>query len=209
MTTRKSVQMMLVVFALLGCAAETPVSAPGDSASGVCGYCTRHEDCIKPLACDLYVGACKALGTHGTTCNADCSRGKSWQGCRDQGRCTAKDGACIVAGPQDCQQSFSCYGHGKCVFATDRCVVGDGAACKISEACTKFGACGLWVAPDGSGHCRASSDADCAQSSQCKEVGRCSLSAKSCLPLSDADCAQSKLCHENGFCRVVNKHCVK
>ena len=57
--------------------------------------------------------------------------------CTINGRCTAKDGACVAIGDSECRQSADCKERGPCTAKNGACVVGSDADCKQSEACAK------------------------------------------------------------------------
>ena len=57
--------------------------------------------------------------------------------CTENGKCTAKDGACQAASDEDCSKSYGCKARGPCTAKDGQCVVGSDADCKQSAACTK------------------------------------------------------------------------
>lgn len=42
--------------------------------------------------------------------------------CKATGKCTSRDGECVVGSDADCQRSALCDKAGRCVKSDDRCV---------------------------------------------------------------------------------------
>lgn len=105
-----------------------------------------------------WIGLCAVMAVstgckkdEGQACfgNAECSEGLACVGddlrrcekcegqpiCTINGRCTAKDGACIAASDGECQKSADCKERGPCTAKDGVCVVGGDGDCKQSEAC--------------------------------------------------------------------------
>lgn len=86
--------------------------------------CFKNSECAEGLAC---VG--DALRR--------CEKCDGLASCTINGRCTAKDGACVATSDEDCGKSADCKERGPCTVKDGTCVVGSDADCKQSEACAK------------------------------------------------------------------------
>ena len=67
---------------------------------------------------------------------ADCKKSKV---CKNEGRCTAKDGKCIAATRADCQELCGRMGH--CTPKDGRCIAETDDDCKDSKRCTMYDQC--------------------------------------------------------------------
>ena len=57
------------------------------------------------------------------------------------GRCTAKDGQCVVGKDEDCKPLEDCKKYGRCTAKDGKCVATSDADCAQSEKCKDFGHC--------------------------------------------------------------------
>lgn len=128
--------------------------------------------------------------------NADCSSVCMF------GKCTAKDGRCVVGSDADCAGALGCAASGLCIARSGVCVVGDDTACKTSRECTTAGLC---FAREG--RCAAAAQDDCTRSENCKKYGQCTFDTDHCGLGSDADCKASGACAARGECKFVAGKC--
>jgi hypothetical protein len=101
----------LVVLALLpGCKKEEG------------SVCYNRDECAEGLACTGEgVQRCEKCDTT-PACNAE-------------GKCTAKEGACVATSNDDCKKALICTEKGGCTAKDDACQVGSDEDCKQSLAC--------------------------------------------------------------------------
>jgi hypothetical protein len=97
------------------------------------------------------------------------------QVCTSEGRCTARDGAC-VATADVCRKSLLCRNSGRCTLQGDRCVVGEGD-CAQSYLCVKYGECDRSAE---TGVCAPGSQQDCQRALACWGWG-CRFDGRTCL----------------------------
>ena len=114
--------------------------------------------------------------------------------CTLEGRCTWRDGGCVVAKDADCQMHAHCMEPDLCTAVAGKCVA-SAAACKASEGCRKFGTCSSV-----GGVCRAAGNDDCRQSWDCKRGGFCTAKSGTCRVDSAEDCERSSRCAEMNMC---------
>jgi hypothetical protein len=70
--------------------------------------------------------------------------------------------------------------------------------------------CQAWLCVLSEENCRAGSDADCAASAECGEIGYCAHDGGGfCEAKTNAHCEQSDLCDSSQRCRVEGGMCVE
>ena len=159
--------------------------------------CRRTDGCRYHGHCsfDRRRGVCQARG-------ADCRRSSA---CSDQGRCTARRGACVVGSDEDCRRSERCKTSGHCHEVGGHCRATTAADCHRSETCGEFGDCSAT-----GGACAPGGAKDCVQSSvACKMNGRCSFRQGQCIVGTDDDCRRADACKVHGRCRARKGQCVR
>ncbi len=146
------------------------------------GHCTTTDaDCKKTDLC-RHGGRCSA--TDGMSCGprkpSDC---KEAEVCRTQGACTITEGRCGLTSDEDCAATSACETDGKCTFVPatygGSCELGKND-CKRLPVCKELGACSM-VREHGSPVCRASTDAECQQSTVCERFGWCKAKERHCV----------------------------
>lgn len=94
--------------------------------------------------------------------------------CREAGRCTDRDGACVAARPEHCQRSAECDRLGHCGLRGNLCLPTSPEHCKQSTTCREEGACLL--VEDGWGvRCGALTHDDCGATDVCSRGRRCRI----------------------------------
>ena len=123
--------------------------------------------------------------------------------CELSGRCTTKDGQCVVASSADCEMCTECRREGRLTPKDGECVVGSDADCRKSPPC-KQGRCTAR-----NGKCVVASDADCRSSEDCKQHGLCAMGPqRRCMALTDGHCERSTFdCPVFGRCKVKAGRC--
>jgi hypothetical protein len=167
----------------------------GGCSKGHCGKCAKDSDCGSGLACDLRVGACKALGEAqggAVVCPADCTNGEA---CGHEGKCTLKGGACVIDGEADCRRSPACANEGRCALRFDACVPVSDTDCRSSSWCNGMGLCTLQRQAPTAGvpadyveshnKCVAGSDVDCKASNACTKDRKCFKYGDWCAEVSE------------------------
>lgn len=132
------------------------------------------------------------------TCVAEGDDCKASRVCREEGRCTARDGIC-VATDTTCQSADLCQTLGFCTLIGDRCRP-TAADCLRSERCKDFGDCGL----------RGERCAPCERSDGCRQDGLCALvdgPAPACRATDPSHCRASEACKREGRCRQHQGRC--
>jgi len=131
--------------------------------------------------------------------DADCARGSE---CATRGRCTARDGKCVVS-EASCRSSSSCTTYGACTVAGDQCEERSDADCAQSARCTFGGKCIVFDRT-----CRAADAAACAGSRACKQIGTCGFreSDHDCIATVEG-CKASDECANKGRCRLAAGAC--
>jgi hypothetical protein len=160
------------------CVADDVARCPGHDVGGnpmviVDGECTRT-----PESCDAMcegTGRCY-FNTDSQVCvkppdkPEDCA-----DECSNIGRCTPRDGQCVVADQADCDKA-ACEDNGACKYHNGVCLVTD-------EGCRKTTVCRIWGACHAlRGECVSLSDEDCKASEVCKADLHCTLKKGRCAP---------------------------
>ena len=182
------VELVLRVLSVLA----VPAIVLAGCSKGHCGKCAKDSDCSSGLACDLRAGACKALGEiqgQALVCPADCTASEA---CGHEGRCTFKNGACVIGGESDCRSSPACVNEGRCQLRGGECVPTSDDDCRKSSWCKGMGLCKLrrenfggGVPADFGNKCVAGSDQDCKDSNACSEKRLCFKNGDWCAKDSD------------------------
>ena len=107
----------------------------------------------------------------------------------------------LTPGPDPCLKGAFCKQSGRCTSKDGECIVGSDADCRLSDQCEKDGRCALGI-KHGYPQCLATSDADCKATKRCKDNGKCTAKEGECIIGSDADCKASKYCTLTGKCTV-------
>jgi hypothetical protein len=173
--------------------------------SAVKGTCfpARDEDCAGSRACKV-LGRCRAMG--GVCRSADhlevSSEEHAWSS-SIRGP-FADDALAIRDRIYRCADLDACRDEGLCdVSAADECVVGSDESCKASSGCKAGGACKRW-----SDNHRAECATSCADTTFCKESGRCVQMADGLCGAGEArDCEESEACRRDGRCALVDGTC--
>ncbi len=170
--------------------------------AGLCtakgGECVAatDEDCKQSVVCKAD-GSCAATQgrcTLGATTRADCNRQHALRNpCKEDGRCTPKDGGCIATKDTDCTPLEACRRLGQCTAQEERCTAAKDADCRNSEACKDLDLCTRHA----EGTCAA---ADCRKTRACRQLGQCALIDGRCRAGKDADCQQSEGCTQHRYC---------
>ena len=209
--------------------ADSDGTASWPSCAAACqleGRCTVRDggcaaasdaDCGQSEAC-RFLGKCapdrRGACVFGAATDADCRKGRAGiDPCAQWGYCRAVDGRCVAGSDEDCWQSRHCLQYGKCAARDGTCrhTAATDADCwtavgtEEAETCVEWGFC---TARDGV--CVAASDADCGQSDQCHDIGKCVADGLgSCTVGSEADCRRSFLCGGGGDCSAEEGWCVR
>ena len=141
--------------------------------------------------------------------------------CALHGRCTLRDGSCVIATAQDCLASQDCVRRGHCMPLGRFCVVVTEQDCLASRDCALHGHCALrdgsCVIPTGdapaasakivpvTGAPARGTDDYCARTKDCAESGFCSWRSdtRQCALTSDEDCGRTKGCRQHGDCTLI------
>lgn len=121
--------------------------------------------------------------------------------CRDAGRCTLSDNACVAGKAADCIASTGCTTNGHCSLADGVCKATSDDDCAASARCKRAGHCHF----NGT-YCHASTASDCA--ALCAESGLCQPKDDNCTAVRDEDCAASVACKSGGRCVAKGGVCV-
>ncbi|MBW2454967.1 MAG: hypothetical protein JRI68_10665 [Deltaproteobacteria bacterium] len=158
------------------------------------GKCVEDSSCTSQEACRLE-GRCTRRGPKCVArSDADCAESA---GCSREGRCLARNGGCVAASSKDCERSTGCQQSGRCQAASGRCVALSLGDCAYCWACRDDGLCQPLE-----GECRRS--LRCGDTELCREQGRCTWRATTCVAMSAVHCQQSEECDDDGAC-VVNR----
>src|SRR5690606_9103887 len=65
------------------------------------------------------------------------------RGCRLEGRCSVRDGACVVASDADCAAATACVDDGACAKVGDACLPATDADCRNASQCKWSALCYL------------------------------------------------------------------
>jgi hypothetical protein len=95
-------------------------------------------DCRSRERVCLWEGRCYAAERGGCMAksDADCKKAKI---CEGEGRCSARDGRCVAATREDCQQL--CARMGKCTPKDGRCIAASDEDCELSRRCEIYDQC--------------------------------------------------------------------
>ena len=129
--------------------------------------------------------------------------------CRDDGKCTARNGQCLATSQDDCLRSRDCKGKGACTLVATNppgcaVIIGSEADCRKTwgtdaySLCANFGQCS-WHGQD----CVADTDAECQNSKTCKDNGLCQASGGRCVAHADDRCAATEDCLHDGRCDLL------
>jgi len=94
--------------------------APACAQQGWCtlidGRCVAGSDadCAASALCSGTLRFCVARHGHCTLAAAHDALCRASEACTDLGRCTAREGACVVASDEDCKRSLECEEHRRC-----------------------------------------------------------------------------------------------
>lgn len=207
-----------------GCNAACSIHGRCSAVDGACQAKT-DTDCALTEPCVLW-GHCSASGGRCLPArDEDCAGSRA---CRVLGRCSAIGGACRSADHLElpfedyvnqtfarndraisdeiyrCRKLDGCRDDGRCdLSATGHCVVGTDEDCRSSAACPACGACQRW-----SDNEQAECAASCADTTLCKEQGRCvQMAAGLCGVGESRDCEESEACRLDGRCALVDGTC--
>ena len=126
--------------------------------------------------------------------NRDCRRTEQ---CKQYGRCTSFEGACIVT-RKHCRRSRGCEVDGACGIrklpkrfrARDkiarRCELLKASHCRLTRACSESGLCSLYKQPKKAA-CIAVTASDCRASSACRTQRRCDVKGGRCVENTKVD----------------------
>jgi hypothetical protein len=167
----KFLTVTLASLALVGCS------------KGHCGKCAKDGDCGSGLACDTRVGACKNLDerrAEALVCPADCTASNA---CGHEGRCSFKNGECVVGSESDCLSSPACVNEGRCHLYGGECMARSDDDCRKASWCHGMGLCKL----DGWGRnkCVAGTNADCKASVACSKDAKCFKNGDWCAEVAE------------------------
>ncbi len=107
--------------------------------------------------------------------DADCQASK---GCRELGRCHARQGRCIATEDEDCRATERCKVDGWCRAREGQCVAASAEDCRATKGCSERGAC-----TPVENLCVPGSDEDCRQSQLCRARGACKEVENRCVVL--------------------------
>jgi hypothetical protein len=135
-----------------------------------------------------------AVTVSGSTSSRD-HECENTRACKDQGRCSLRDPACVAELSERCAQGANCRSYGCCAFRDGLCRVTQDADCARSENCGVLGKCALVGE-----YCRPTTDEHCARSGVCVTAGRCGVVEHYCVPTKDEHCRNSWDCDNDGLC---------
>ena len=167
--------------------------APGGCKAGLEGTCGSTSDCEASLRCVRQV-CVDPVAQH------RCERSV---GCKNSGRCFARQGDCVVGPDVRCQETRFCVLKGHCSLKKKKCEAGSDADCKRSDGCSDSGLCAARQ-----GRCVAASGEGCRRSWGCRNAGRCTARGGRCLAGADEDCRGATLCLGEGLCSLAKDRCV-
>jgi hypothetical protein len=167
-------------------------------------YCTKSPDCTEHGKCKKGEGASGCVAAS----DADC---KASDGCKQKGKCTAKDGKCSALTDADCKDSQLCSVSKFCQSFDGGCVDFDRHFDpRCTKECRKDGHCvrkGDKCIAMSQKHCWGTPTDKPAEESICYLVGRCTLANETCIVGSAADCAQTKGCKKEAKCALADGKC--
>jgi hypothetical protein len=130
-STLAACALMLVV----GCEEEAKQAAPAPARAKAGEKCAKDGDCADGLACNEEKTCEKADAVAG---RKKCAAAPE---CKKVGKCSWKDGKCVVGKTADCKGSDECAARGLCTFEFGACAAHDDNDCKNAIMCTDFGEC--------------------------------------------------------------------
>jgi hypothetical protein len=182
------------------CATTVACRKDGTCTLGPLGTCVAATDagCRASTVC-LTEGRCTAKD--GACVATDASCGARWE-CRWNGACSASSGRCRATSDADCAPSEGCKASGRCRHRNGTCVVAKSEDCARSLECAGAGRC---IAA--SGFCQQGDDAYCRGTEGCRELGQCSAGLLRCEATADEDCRASAVCKKYGWCEAEQGSC--
>ncbi len=171
----------IVIAMLTGCG--TSASGTGGTGGNQLGGCVIEGDCLAGKTCLSGTCVAKQLQT-------------------DAGGSSTAD----TVGSSDAAVDSSDGVFDSGPVAEDTFVASD--PCKVSASCKSSGHCTTKVSAASGDACYAATDADCAQSTDCTLLGKCSAVDGKCSAASDADCSKHDTCSFHGQCKAVDGKCI-
>ena len=179
---------------------------------GSTNECQTSNECYHEGRCTWSNGTCIAASRD------DCAQAhfnREETLCEKYGKCTPQGGVCVSTS-EDCLKSTYCKQFAGCTPMGGTCGLGSTVDCRRTQGfiathgglqpCAGDGLCNWSPKRE---KCVALTDADCKQSSECKNSGACSVTNQgTCTLGSSFGCSQLDACKKDGQCTYKRGACV-
>ena len=141
--------------------------------------CPKQSECADHGRCQAEIRwypppvAIQCLARSDASCQAS-------KGCRELGRCHARQGSCVATQDEDCRGIERCKVDGWCSAREGECVATSLEDCRATKGCGERGAC-----TPVDNICVPGSDDDCRKSQLCRTRGACREVENRCVTLPD------------------------